>query len=290
MSERSPERASAASADEIEAELRRENPKGHLWERCAQLHPAAPAMRYRVIDGTHQAEMTLEVGDWELASGVQSGWSRKMVEQLAARELLAELESVLAEERAAAPPPAPRAGGEDEEDVWEVAAQDAERVHRTNPKGQLFEWCQKHKIARPRFEARKAKGGGAHVRASLVTLHLSSPWFRASQAKIAEQAAAEALLPLLPEEVSPSGPAQLDPRAALHELWQRGLIAEYAFETTTHDDAPPHARRFTAIGRATRADGAIVKGEPIEASSKKEARLLAARALLDRLGDLAAGA
>jgi dsRNA-specific ribonuclease len=274
---------SAASAEEIEAELRRDNPKGRLWECCAQLGIAPPSVRHRAIRETHQAEMTLEVGEWELTSGVHSGWSPKMVEQLAARALLAELEALAADESLddrRAPAIATIAGGE-EEDVWEVDADDVDRLRTLNPKGAVFEWCQKHKVARPRFEERRARGGGSHVRASLVTLHLSSPWFRASQRKNAEQAAAEALIPLLPDELPGAG--NLDPRSALNELRQRGVLAEYVFETTGGEGMPA-ARRFTVIGRATLPSGAIETSEPCDAPSKREATLLAARALLERIG------
>lgn len=288
MSDRSRARPSAATTEEIEAELRRENPKGRLWERCAQLKIAPPEIRHRKVGDRHQAELSLEIDAWEVTSGIQSGWSRRMVVQLASRELLAELEALLAEEGGAMPNPPTRGAAlaGDDEDVWEVGAGDAERLRSTNPKGQVFEWCQKRKppVARPRFETRKAKGGGVHVRATLVTLHLSSPWFRASQMKLAEQAAAEALLPLLPDEIAEPGRAQLDPRSALSELRQRGVIAGYAFETTSEEGAP-HARRFTVVGHLTRPDGAIETSGPLEAPSKKEATLLAARALLDRLSE-----
>ena len=282
MQRRLPERRPTAIADELEAALRRENPKGRLWERCAKLGLELPSVRYRVLGPTHQAEMTLEAGEWELSSGVQSASSRRVVEQLAARELLAELAAFVAEvrpDRARAP-----AGPADEEDdVWEVSAEDAERLRRENPKGAVFEWCQKRRppVARPRFEARKAQGGGVHVRATLVTLHLSSPWFRASQAKLAEQAAAEALLPLLPSAEEGNAAEPIDPRAALNELRQRGAIVDYAFEVAPEEGPPP--TRFTVVGRVVLPTGASETSGPMRGASKKEATLLAARALLERV-------
>lgn len=279
---RFPERRPTATADELEAALRRENPKGTLWARCAQLRIDAPRVRHRVIGSTHQAEMTLEIGEWELWSGVQSGGARGLVEQLAARELLGELERLLVDERPdLARVPAGLAG--DEDDVWEVSAADVERLRRENPKGAVFEWCQKRRppVARPRFEVRRAPGGGVHVRATLVTLHLSSPWFRASQAKLAEQAAAEALLPLLPDAEEGSPAERLDPRAALSELRQRGAIADYAFEVAPKQG--PGSVRFTVVGRVVLPSGAIETSGPMDGASKKEATLLAARALLERV-------
>lgn len=222
--------------------------------------------------------MCLDVGEWELTSGVQSGWSRRMVEQLAARELLAELEALLADERPVAP-----LSASDEDDVWEVGAEDAERLRRTNPKGQVFEWCQKRRppVARPRFETRRVQGR-VHVRATLVTLHLSSPWFCASQVKVAEQAAAEALLPLLPDDTDEL-PEPIDPRSELNTFKQRGAIADYGFDVRDAHGTSGAARPFTAVGRMTLANGAIETTRAIEGASKKEAILLAARALLERL-------
>lgn len=273
------------AAEAIEEQLRGDNPKGRLWERCAKLGLEPPSIRHRAIGPTHQAEMTLEIGEWELSSGVQSGGARRLVEQLAARELLDELEALLADEGPERGRAAPAALAGDDDDVWEVSAEDAERLRRLNPKGLVFEWCQKRRppVARPRFETRKAKGGGVYVRATLVTLHLSSPWFRAGQAKLAEQAAAEALLPLLPdadvEERSAVEP--LDPRSALNTLRQRGLIADYSFEVA--EPRSPNAR-FTVVGRALLTRGAI-ETAPMVGASKKEATLLAARALVERIGD-----
>lgn len=265
------------TAEATEDDLRRENPKGRLWERCARLSLEPPRVRHREVRGVHQAEMTLDVGEWELTSGVQSGWSRRIVEQLAARELLAELEALLAEERPVAPP-----SGGDDDDVWEVGAKDAERLRRTNPKGQVFEWCQQRRpaVARPRFEVRRV-GGRVHVRATLVTLHLSSPWFYASQVKTAEQAAAEALLPLLPDDAEPE---PIDPRTALNALRQRGAIAHYAFEIRDAQGTTTGATRpFTAVGRMTLPSGAVETTEPAMGASKTEAIVLVARVLLERL-------
>lgn len=271
-----------STAPDLEEELRRTNPKGRLWERCAQLRIESPRVRHRAIDDRHQAELTLEIDEWELTSGVHSGWSRKMVEHLAARALLEELERVIAERAAPASSAAPAAIAADvNEDVWEVDDENAERLQELNPKGQVFEWCQRRKIARPRFEMKQARGA-FYVRASLTTLHLTSPWFSASQRKIAEQAAADALLPLLPDEVSEDN-VRLDPRAELNELRQRNVIADYGFDVVAEAGTPE--RCFAVVGTMTIAPGRTETTEPIGASSKKEAILLAARELVSRLDD-----
>lgn len=76
----------------------------------------------------------------------------------------------------------------------------------------------------------------------MITLHLSSPWFRATQIKLAEQAAA-ALLPLLPDDDEPRAPAEPDPRSVLNDLRQRGVTTDYRFDVSASASSPP---RFTA--------------------------------------------
>ena len=227
--------------------------------------------------------MTLDVDEWELTSGPQAAWSRAMAEQLAARELLAELDALVRDEGLEPPEPPPRATLSDDDDVWEVDASDADRLRDANPKGAVFEWCQKRRppIARPRFEVRKAPGGGVYVRATLLTLHLASPWFRAARRQTAEQAAAEALLPLLPDELPEQGGGQLDPRSALNELRQKGAIADYAFDVAPGPGSPQ--ARFTAVGRMTLLGGRVYATASMEGASKKEATLLAAQALLEHV-------
>lgn len=266
-----------SAADEA---LRRENPKGRLWERCAQLRLELPRVRYREVRDVHQAEMSLDVGEWELTSGVQFAGTRQAVEQLAARELLAELEALLAESGPRAPSPVV-----EDDDVWEVGPDDLERLRQTNPKGLVYEWCQKRRpqVARPRFETRRV-AGRVHVRATLSTLQLSSPWFHAVQVKAAEQAAAEALLPLLPDEAEVAC-EPIDPRATLNELRQRGVVREYAFDVRDANGSTTGAERpFTAVGRMTLPSGAMETTEPMQGQSKKEATVLAAVALLRRAG------
>jgi len=79
---------------DLEAELRALNPKGKLWERCAQLGVPAPRVRHRRVGDRHQVELLVDVDEWELSSGPLWGWSRKVAEHLAARELLDELDDL----------------------------------------------------------------------------------------------------------------------------------------------------------------------------------------------------
>ena len=268
----------------FEDELKRENPKGRLYERCQGLRIAPPEIAHRALGQghaqRHQIEMTLLVEEWELSSGVHTAWSRKTAEQLAARELLAALEEVLAEPHAAHVAPAADVAGDDrsgEGDVLEVSEADVERLTQSNPKGRLYEWCAQRKIARPKLELRTVREAPA-VRLTLVTVDLTSPWCRATRRKDAEQAAAAALLPLLPEA---SAPAELDPRSALAAARERGELASYRFELGEH--GPAHARVFTAVGYLSLKDGTEHVTEAFEGPSKKAATLRAARELMHRV-------
>ena len=181
-------------------ELKRENPKGRLWERCAQLGITSPRIRHREVDERHQVELELDFMEWELASGSHSGESRRVAEHLAARQLLVDLEEFAKELRPATPSPE---SAIPEDDVFDVSDEQAGELVRTNAKGRLFEWTQRQKpqVARPKFEARLS-GGLVYVRAKLRRLELESPWFRSTRRKIAEHAAAESLHALVAEQAS----------------------------------------------------------------------------------------
>jgi dsRNA-specific ribonuclease len=269
----------------LEDELKRENPKGRLYERCQGLRIAPPEIAHGALGQghaqRHQIEMTLLVDEWELSSGVHTAWSRKMAEQLAARELLVALEEALAEHQAARVEPSVAVSSEDrsDEDVLEVSDADVERFTQGNPKGRLYEWCAQRKIAHPKLELRTVQGAPA-VRLALVTVDLASPWCRAKRRKDAEQAAAAALLLLLPEA---SAPAELDPRSALAAAQQRGELAAYHFEVGEH--GPAHARVFTTVGHLSLKDGTEHVTSTFEGSSKKAATLRAARELVRRVYD-----
>lgn len=269
----------------LEEELKAANPKGRLWEVCASRRVAPPRVRHGTSGPRHRVQMDLALGEWELTSGVQWGWSRKVAEQLAARELLAELAALEREEPSTRPATRPSAQRPDEQalgdDVFELEERDASRLRPSNPKGQLYEWCQRQKppVRRPRFEARPARGATL-VRGRMETLDLTSPWFAAARRKDAEQAAAEALLGLLPDrEEASEAIATANPRSVLNEMVAHGELAECQVEVTGRS-GPDHTPRFTAQGTARWPDGREVETEPLEGSSKRAAITAAASALL----------
>lgn len=269
----------------FEEELESDNPKGRLWEACAARRIAPPKLRHVMSGSRHRAEMELTVGEWDLWSGVHWGWSRKMAEQLASRALLEELEALGQDEPASRPPPPPAEQALGDDDVFDVDADEAVRLRRANPKGQVYEWCQRQKppVRRPQFTARRARGA-VLVRARLETCALETPWFRASRRKEAEHAAAEALLHLLPvsDDASHLDGASANPRTLLNELVQSGDLAACRVDVTGRS-GPDHAPCFTAEGHACLPDGTEVRTAPHEGVSKREAIAAASRGLLASL-------
>jgi len=269
-----------SGAFELEEELKRTNPKGRLWDACAARALRPPTIHHGRAGDRHRVEMELAYGEWELRSGVQWGRSRKVAEQLAAQVLLDELAALEHDE------PAVRVSGAvtADDDVFEVTAEDVARQRKTNPKGQVYEWCQKQRppVRRPRFETRKVPGGVLWVRGRLDALEVSSPWFATQRRKDGEQAAAEALLGLLP--VGEGAPAvdaiaTANPRTVLNDLMLHGPLAECQVEVIDQQ-GPAHAPVFTAQGWARFSDGREVRGASAEGSSKRQAITAASRALL----------
>ena len=261
------------------------NAKGRLWELCAQRRISVPEVRHSAVGPRHRAQMLLVLEEWELDSGVHWGSSRQLAEQLAARALLVELDALERDEPSVRPP---RSSSEPDlgDDVFDVEEGDGARLRQSNPKGQVYEWCQKQKpqVRRPRFEVRQVRGGGVMVRGILDTLELRTPWFRARRRKPAEHAAAEALLLLLP---GPEDGADVDvtktahPRTLLNEMFMHGQLTSCDVDVIAAPGASPP--RFEARGRATLPDGAVVEAQPAEGSTKRKALALAAAALLAEL-------
>ena len=277
---------------ELEEHLKADNPKGRLLEACTRLRLAAPQIRHAPSGPRHRAQMLLEVDEWELDSGVHWASSRKAAEQLAARALLTELEGLVDEGelrarpalRASAEPSRAEAPGVEQidgDDVFDVDEEDVARLRQSNPKGQVYEWCQKQRppARRPRFEERKLGRGVVAVRGRLEALELVSPWFRSLSRKEAERAAAEALLRLLAVDADAEADETANPRTVLNELVFHGQLADCQVEVTGRRGAA-HAPIFEARARASLPDGRVLSTEAYEGASKREAKARASRALL----------
>ena len=140
---------------------------------------------------------------------------------------------------------------------------------------------------RPRLRRQKtgarSDSSGFRWPSTLDTLELQSPWFAAGRRKDGEQAAAEALLQLLPAS---EGAADVDtlatanPRTRLNDLVLHGPLSECEVEVIGQQ-GPAHAPVFTAQGWARFVDGCRVQGASAEGSSKRAAIPAASRALLE---------
>lgn len=275
-----------ATSEELDLEhaLKRDNPKGRLWEACAKRRIPTPTLTGGAVGDRHRVQMRLAHGDWELDSGVHWAPTRKLAEHLAARALLDELDALEHDEPALRPtPPATRAADAlGDEDLFDVSDEDAARHRLSNPKGQLLEWCQRQKppVKRPRFETR-ALGGAQIARVRLDALDAQSPWFRARRRPEAVQAAAEALLGLLPRGGGSDDALETaHPRDLLDRLVKAGELLECTVEIVA-ESGPAHARVFVAEGAVVLAGGRVVRAEG-EGSTKQAAVFATSRTLLER--------
>ncbi len=271
---------------QLEEQLKQANPKGRLLEFCARTRIDTPVTDVQEEGAFYEANMSLQHGGKTLKSGPSRAASKKTAEQMAAQALLDMV-----------------AQNDDANEVAHVTDDDAARLQSTNPKGRLLEWCAKRKTSPPRFE-QDASPEGYRIRAVLSLddrEDMATSWHVSPKLKIAEQAAAEAILQKLPEkppaEVQPAAPASQtlaepapEPPSGrnsamiLNELTQAGLLQAIGHEMLDQT-GPSHQPTFTVVGWATTPDGRTLRTEPTNASSKKSAQRTAADRLLELLVD-----
>jgi dsRNA-specific ribonuclease len=267
-----------------EEALKQANPKGKLLEFCMRMRIDPPVTDLQQQGAFHVATMSLRFQDQTLDSGPCRAASKKTAEQQAAHVLLDMVsQHALVEE------------------VVDVTEEDAVRLQSNNPKGRLLEWCAKRGISPPVFE-QGASTLGYRVRGQLSldsAQGVSTSWFVAQKLKLAEQAAAEAMLQQLPDEPvaapqpAPAAPATREqpvPQpstghaavATLNELRQVGILRDVGYEVLDQS-GPSHLPTFSMIAWATTADGQTHRTEPVQAPSKKSGQRLAADQLLHLL-------
>jgi dsRNA-specific ribonuclease len=268
---------------ELEEELKHSNPKGRLLELCMRLRIDPPAVELQQQGAFYLATMTLQYQDQTLSNAPCRAASKKTAEQMAARSLL---DAISQRDR--------------KEQLVYLTDDDAVRLQSANPKGRLLEWCAKSKTPPPRFE-QEAAHDGYRIRA-VLTLddpdEIVSGWFAAKKLKIAEQAAAEAILRQLPDTACPQatttgevaesrrttteaspGP---NPAVVVNELTQAGLLHAAGYDQIGQT-GPSHQPTFTMVAWAKLGDGRTLRTDPAHATSKKSAQRAAANALLNLL-------
>ncbi|MBU1701169.1 MAG: MBL fold metallo-hydrolase [Candidatus Eisenbacteria bacterium] len=271
-------------------QLKQENPKGRLLELCMRLRIDPPETVLSVDCGEHVAQSALQWNDRSYNSGPCRSPSSKAAEQLAARALL---EQIAAREST-------DSGGA----VVMVDEEDAGRLTADNPKGRLLELCMQRRLALPALEHQPVPGG---FQVRIVSGESGSPsfvtkWYQSPARKRAEQAAARELLGFMvrflesgesletaqtPDNPNPpkSGSSnERDPRLAINELRQAGVIRDFGYEEIDRS-GPSHRPVFTMVGWVTVPNGERIDSAPAEASSKKEAQRAAAELLNKRLAE-----
>lgn len=255
----------------LELELKSENPKGELLELCMRMRWDPPIVESRVEGAYHLTTMTLVCGDRRLCTQEQRASSRKVSEQLAARQMLKELEGAL-----------------ESKDAFEVEEEIAAALMGVNPKGKLIERCTQEGWAVPCFGQHFSRRGYAvDVAVGVHRSHIHV----ARQLKLAEQAAAAELLALLSkgalrvqerEEVEAKPAARGgDARMRLNELRQLGVVEDFGYDVVDRR-GPSHQPVFVVVAWANVPEGRV-EGTAVEARSKKQGEREAAEALLERL-------
>ena len=255
----------------IERDLKEQNPKGELLELCMRIRCAAPTTEASVEGAFHVSVMTLEHASKVLRTSPHRASSRKLSEQLAARELLGLLDEVL-----------------EIKDACVVDDDLAVALQEVNPKGKLLERCARERRGTPHFEQRPSRSGYA---VQAVVDVLRSHVHVSRQLKLAEQAAAAELLVLLSGDQetvvpalaeAPVRPARGDARMRLNELRQVGVLEGFGYELIERR-GPSHQPVFVVVAWAEAGSFGRIESARTEARSKKDAERAAAEGLMDRL-------
>jgi dsRNA-specific ribonuclease len=294
-----------ADEAELEAELKRDNPKGRLFELCMRMRIAPPLIEIEVEGAFHVATMRVVIGGEVIASGGQRAASRKAAVQLAARELLEVLEQRRADAEAA---------------VTRLDDDAAAALQQRNPKGRLLEWFAGRHLPGPTFEHKAmADGYAARALCRIGERAIEGGWFGARSRKLAEHAAADALMAELPgdaerdadagdadagaADAGASGSSEFrgkveaggkaggqaavatDARMVLNEMRQSGAIVDFGYELRAQQ-GPSHQPLFVVEAWAQAPSGERIRDCQGEARSKKDAQRIAAAALLERIHSL----
>ncbi len=269
---------------QLDEQLKQSNPKGRLLEFCMRMRIDPPVTEMGQQGAFYEASMSLSCNDQIFNSGPFRAASKKTAEQMAAQALL----DMVSRSDAG-------------EEVVSVTDEETTRLQSANPKGRLLEWCAKSKLPPPQFE-RDASPAGYRIRAVLSLdpqEEIRTVWYVAQKLKIAEQAAAEAVLRQLPvepkaETSSPAMatpgriegvgdvPAGRNPAMILNELVQAGMLAGAGYDLLDQS-GPSHQPTFVVVAWAKLPDGRTVKTEPTPAASKKSAQRAAGERLVELL-------
>ncbi len=278
---------------EREEQLKKANPKGRLLEFCSRMRLDPPETEFQAQGAFFEARMALAYAGRTLDSGPCEAASKKTAEQMAANALLALISQV-----------------GDSEEIIRVPDDEVARLHGTNPKGLLLEWCVKSKVPTPDFQ-QGAAADGYRIRAVLRVAEdqeIVTAWYVAPKLKTAEHAAADAVMNQLPKQAAASfastdfaspgvkasatvpmdtpdasaAPTGRNPVSALNELRQAGVLDSVGYELL-EQAGPSHQPTFVMVAWAKLPDGRSLQSEPACAPAKKAAQAASANSLLTQL-------
>lgn len=269
---------------QIECRLKDENPKGKLLEHCMKRKIEFPLFESTLDDGYHctVAKMTFENN--VLISKPGKALSKKTSEQLAAEDLLTQLQargSSTATEIT-----------ECSEETVEIDDTGKERLKIYNPKGKLYEFCAANRVKIPAL-FHKMHSGMHLVKMKDRRGTFETAWFSSSAKMLSEQAASEAFLNYIitadtcvsgnsdddTSQVSKSGS---DPRTIINKLLQTKQLLDFGYLLKSTEQVDRQTL-FTLCAWAVLPDNARIESSNLSSLSKKEAQYRAASELLQKI-------
>ncbi len=251
--------------------LGRENPKGRLLEICNASGLDHPIFDTVARGNRAACRLSMTVDGAAMAVDIADAPDRKTAEHLAAERVIADHFETAVGERTI---------------VDESAAG---RHKRDNPKGALLEVVSARRLDPPAFEtAPSPEGTAVRCRLGRGDTSIRSAWFSAPRRKVAEHAAAAALLedPRLDDLAPPPGedggetgggsPNRL---GDLNRFRQDGVIVDYGFDVNA--EGASHNPVFRGSGWAALPDGRTARTGEIAARRKKDLKHRCGAALYD---------
>lgn len=269
---------------QTECRLKDENPKGKLLEYCMKRKIEFPLFDSTIDNGYHCTIAQMTFNDNVLISKPGRALSKKTSEQLAAEDLLTQLQT-------SGSSPATEVTECSEETV-EIDDAGKERLKIDNPKGKLYEFCAANRVKLPAL-FHKMQTGMHLVKLKDRRGTFETAWFNSSAKVVSEQAASEAFLNHLLTDTCVSGNKEddqtdttiksgTDPRIIINKLLQTKHILGFGYDLKSTEQVEKQTL-FTVCAWAVLPDNTRIESSSLSSLSKKEAHYRAASEILQKI-------
>jgi Cft2 family RNA processing exonuclease/dsRNA-specific ribonuclease len=272
-------------SDEFQTEcrLKDENPKGKLLEYCMKRKIGFPLFDSSIDNGYHYTVAKMSFDNNELISKPGKALSKKTSEQLAAEDLLNQLQI--------SGSPAMKEA-ESSEKALEIDDAGKERLKFDNPKGKLYEFCAANRVKIPAL-FHKMESGLHLVKLKDRRGTFETAWFSSSAKVVSEQAASEAFLNYLLTDTRVSEHKEdnqtttmvksgTDPRIIINRLLQTKQILDFGYDLKSTEQVEKQTL-FTICAWAVLPDNVRIESSGLCSLSKKEAQYRAASEILQKI-------